>query len=97
MASAAISRADMLALLAEHRAALVAEMKTTFFDEVNGKLDGLQKASDSHDERLTSLEDNAETLHQRLAKVEANCVTLQACNEKLKAKLTDMGGKKQAE
>lgn len=93
MVSAAISRADMLALLAEHRAALVAEMKTIFFDEVNGKLDGLQKASDSHDERLTSLEDNAETLHQRLAEVEANCVTLQACNEKLKAKLTDMEGR----
>lgn len=84
----------MLALLAEHRAALVAEMKTTFFDEVNGKLDGLQKASDSHDERPTSLEDNAKTLHQRLAEVEANCVTLQACNEKLKAKLTDMEGRK---
>ncbi|ROL45728.1 LINE-1 retrotransposable element ORF1 protein [Anabarilius grahami] len=70
VASAAISRADITALLAEHRTALVAELKATFFDEVNGKLDGLQKASDSHDERLTSLEDDAETLHQHLAKLD---------------------------
>ncbi|KAK7898159.1 hypothetical protein WMY93_019012 [Mugilogobius chulae] len=93
LASAAVSRTDITALLAEHRVALVAELKVTFFDEVNGKLDGLQRDLENHDERLTSLEDNAETLHQRLVKVETSCAMLQASNDKLKARLVDMEGR----
>lgn len=63
---ASASRDDIALLLAEHRAALLQELKRSFFDEVNRKLDDLQTTSDSHGQRLGSLEDNAETLHQRL-------------------------------
>lgn len=89
-APANVSKADIITLLAEHRTALLVELKGNFFDDVNKKLDALHTASDSHGERLVSLEENAETLHQRLAKVEDSCETLRAANEKLKAKLSDI-------
>ncbi|KAL3973665.1 KRAB domain-containing zinc finger protein [Sarotherodon galilaeus] len=85
-----VSKADITALLAEHRSALLVELKVSFFDDVNKKLDGLQKVSDNHGERLESFEESAETLDQRLAKVEDTCETLRVANEKLKAKLSDM-------
>ncbi|CAL9691835.1 unnamed protein product [Knipowitschia caucasica] len=87
---AAVSKADIIALLAEHRSALLAELKNSFFDDVNNKLDGLQKASDSHGERLESLEKNADTISERLAKVENVCESMHAANEKLRAKLSDI-------
>ncbi|CAL1600476.1 unnamed protein product [Knipowitschia caucasica] len=80
---ATVSKADIIALLAEHRSALLAELKNSFFDNVNNKLDGLQKVSDSHGERLESLEENADTISERLAKVENVCESLHAANEKL--------------
>ncbi|KAK7886458.1 hypothetical protein WMY93_026079 [Mugilogobius chulae] len=91
--SAAVSRADIIALLAEHRTTLVAELKTTFFDEVNCKLDELQRESDNHGERLTSLEENANTFDQRVSRLEATCSALQTANDKLKAKLVDVEGR----
>lgn len=92
-ASASASIEDITALLADHRAALLAELRTSFFDEVNKKLDGLQTTSDNHGQRLTSLEDYAESLHQRLEEVEESCVTLRAANGKLQAKLADIEGR----
>lgn len=77
--SAAVSRAGVVALLAERRAALVAELGTTFFEGVNGRLAGLRRASDGRGGRLASLGDGAEALHRRLAEVGADCVALQAC------------------
>lgn len=88
-APANVSKADIITLLAEHRTALLVDLKSNFFDDVNKKLDALQMASDIHGECLVSLEENAKTFHQRLAKVDDSCKTLRAANEKLKAKLSD--------
>lgn len=80
---------DLIASLAELKTSMLAEIKKSF-DEVNGKLDGLQETVNTHGERLNSLEDNAETFHQRLAEMEACCERLQTDNTKLKSRLTEI-------
>lgn len=91
-ATSSISKVDLIASLAELKTSMLAEIKKSF-DEVNGKLDGLQKTVNTHGERLNSLEDNTETFHQRLAEVEACCERLQADNTKVKSRLTEMEGR----
>lgn len=90
--NAAVSKADLEALLSDHKAALISEFKTSF-KVLNEKIDGLQATVSGHNDRLTSLEENAETLHQRLEKVEATCDLLQTNNQRLQAKLTDLEGR----
>lgn len=91
-ADAAISKSDLIAILADHKLAMLSEIKTSFA-KLNGKLDGLQTTVSSQDNRLSSLEENAESLHQRLERVETACGLLQTDNQKLKARLTDLEGR----
>lgn len=91
-ATSSISKDDLIASLTELKTSMLAEIKKSF-EEVNGKLDGLQEIINTHDERLNSLEDNAETFCQRIAEVEACCERLQADNAKLRSRLTEMEGR----
>lgn len=91
-AEAAVSKADLVATLADHRAVLVSELKNSC-KEINKKLDGLQQTVNTNDNGLTSLEENAETVHQHLDKVEALYDTTRADNQKLRAKLTHLEGR----
>lgn len=89
---ASISKADLAASLTDLKTSLLSEMKKSF-DQVNGKLDGLQETVTSHGGRLDSLEEDAESLGQRLTHVEACCEELRSDNIKLKAKLSELEGR----
>lgn len=89
---ATISKADLAASLSDLKTTLLAEMKKSF-DQVNGKLDGLQETVNRHSERLDSLEDDAESLGQRVTKVEACYEELLADNIKLRARLAELEGR----
>lgn len=84
-----ITMDDLIASLAEHRSALISELKT-LFKEVNDKLDGIQETVTNHEQHLKLLEENAESFHQHLEKVEDSHKRLQAENEKLHARLTEL-------
>ncbi|MEQ2175246.1 hypothetical protein GOODEAATRI_016162 [Goodea atripinnis] len=89
---ATITKADLIASLAELRSELISELKTSF-KEVNDKLDRIQETVNSHDQHLTSLEENGESFHHCLEKVEDSHKRLHAENEKIRARLTELEGR----
>lgn len=88
----AISKADLLAALAENKDALLTELNASI-NKLHEKLDGFQDSLDDHEVRLSSLEEGAVSVDHRLDKLETTCAKLRDANDKLHAKVVDLEGR----